>query len=102
MRLRAKVYIGSILTVGAGCLSFALPTWRCADPVHYLCHLVIALIASGWKVTVPRINSTVSVSYVFVVLSMIEFSYPETVAVACAAMLAQCLWRPKYRPDPLK
>jgi diguanylate cyclase (GGDEF)-like protein/putative nucleotidyltransferase with HDIG domain len=102
MRLFAKVYIGFILMAGAVCLSVALPAWQCADPVHYLCHLLIALIASGWKVTVPRINSTVSVSYVFVVLSMIEFSYPETVAVACAAMMAQCLWRPKYRPDMLK
>jgi diguanylate cyclase (GGDEF)-like protein/putative nucleotidyltransferase with HDIG domain len=98
MQLRARLYIGFILTTGAICLLCAAARWNCADPWHYGAQLVSALIASGLKVTLPEILSTMSVSYVFVVLSMMEFSYPETILVACLATATQCLWRPKYKP----
>src|SRR3954468_9942315 len=98
MQLRAKLYIGSFYMGGVACFAYAMAHWSCADRLHYLCHLATALIASGLKVPLPGIQSTLSVSYVFVVLSMIEFGYPETTVVACLAMLAQSLWRPKSRP----
>ena len=98
MQLRAKLYIAIVLTGGSASLAYAMTGWSCKDPLHYLCQLAIALVASGLKVTLPGILSTMSVSYVFVVLSMMEFSYPETVALACMATAVQCLWRPKYKP----
>src|ERR1041384_2171920 len=102
MRFRAKFYIGSFYAVGSASIAFALAHWTCADPLHYFCQLAIAVIASGLKVPLPGITSTLSVSYVFVVLSMMEFGYAETMMVACLAMLAQSLWRTKYRPRPLQ
>lgn len=102
MRLRARIYIGLFLVSGVVLFARAMAGWNCTDPLHYVCHLVTALIASGLKVTVPGITSTISVSYVFVVLGMMEFSYPETVLVACLAMAAQSLWKPKSRPRLLQ
>ena len=102
MQIRAKLYIATVLTAGALSLAYAMAGWNCADPLHYVCQLAIALVASGLKVTLPGILSTMSVSYVFVVLSMMEFSYPETVALACMATAVQCLWRPKYPPKLLQ
>ncbi len=102
MQIRAKLYIATVLTGGALSLAYAMAGWSCADPLHYLCQLAIALVASGLKVKLPGILSTMSVSYVFVVLSMMEFSYPETVALACMATAVQCLWRPKYPPKLLQ
>jgi hypothetical protein len=98
MHFRAKLYIGSFYAGGLACFAYAMAHWSCADPLHYLCHLVTAMIASGLKVPLPGIQSTLSVSYVFVVASMLEFSYPETVVVACLAMAAQSLWRTRRRP----
>jgi hypothetical protein len=102
MQPRAKLYIGSFYIGGVACFVYAMAHWSCADPLHYLCHLATALIASGLKVPLPGIQSTLSVSYVFVVASMVEFSYPETAVVACLAMAAQSLWRTRRRPRALQ
>src|SRR5690242_7762613 len=98
MHLRAKIYIGAILTAGIVCFTHAITDWRCADPFHYVSHTTLALIASGLKVTLPGVTGTMSVSYVFVLLSLMEFSYAETMLVACLAIAAQSLWRTKSRP----
>src|SRR3954464_2002143 len=101
MQFRAKLYIATILGAGALCLGYGAGGWNCADPLHYAAQLFTALIASGLKVRLPGILSTMSVSYVFVVLSLIEFSFPETVLLACAATATQCLCRPNHRPKLL-
>jgi diguanylate cyclase (GGDEF)-like protein/putative nucleotidyltransferase with HDIG domain len=98
MRFRARLYIGSFYTGGLACFAAAMAHWSCADPLHYLCHLATAVIASGLKVQLPGIQSTLSVSYIFVVASMLDFSYAETTVVACGAMLAQSLWKTRRRP----
>ena len=102
MPLRARVYIGSILTVGTACFLYAMSGFRCADPVHYLCQLAVALVAAGLKVRLPGILSSMSVSYVFVVLSLMEFGYSETVLLACVATAVQSLWRRKTPPKLLQ
>lgn len=102
MQLRAKLYIGSILATGAVCFTYAMASWTCRDPIHYLCHTLTAIIAAGLKVTLPGVSGTMSVSYVFVLLSLMDFSFPETTAVACLAILVQSLWRTRTRPRPLQ
>jgi len=102
MQFRAKLYIGSILTAGALCVLYGVGGWTCADPVHFLCHAALALIASGLKVSLPGVTGTMSVSYVFVLLSMMDFSYPETTVVACLAIAAQSLWKTRSRPRVLQ
>src|SRR6478672_9671572 len=102
MQLRGKIYIGSFYMAGVACFAYAMAHWSCADPLHYLCHLATALIASGLKVPLPGIQSTLSVSYVFVVASMVDFSYPETALVACLAIASQSLLKTKYRPRALQ
>jgi diguanylate cyclase (GGDEF)-like protein/putative nucleotidyltransferase with HDIG domain len=102
MQLRAKLYIGSVLVLGSSTMVYAVDGFACADPLHYLCQLAVAIIASGLRVTLPGILSTMSVSYVFVVLSMMEFSYGETVLLACVATAVQRLWKPKHKPKVLQ
>ena len=89
MRLYAKLYIGFILASGFVCFAYAMAGWRCAEPFHFICQLAIALLAAALKVSLPGISGTMSVSYVFVLLSMMDFSYPETMLVACLAILMQ-------------
>jgi hypothetical protein len=82
MNPRAKLYIGAVMSGGLVCVAYALAGWRCAEPFHYICLLGMAMFASGLKVFLPGIPRTMSVSYVFVIASMIDFSYPETVLMA--------------------
>src|SRR5438105_609624 len=97
MRHSAKLYIGGILAAGLLCFLHAMAGWRCPDPFHYACHLSIALLASVLKVYLPGIPGTMSVSYVFVLLSMLDFSYPETMLLACLAITVQYAWNHKKR-----
>jgi putative nucleotidyltransferase with HDIG domain len=94
----AKLYIGAIMTLGMVCFADAMAGWNCKQPLQYLCLLAVALPASSLKVFLPGITGTLSVSYVFVLLCMLDFSYPETMLLACMAMMVQSLWRTKYRP----
>jgi len=93
MNLKAKLYIGTVVTGGLVSFGCALTQWSCPDTFHYLCLLALGMVASALKVSLPGITGAMSVSYVFVLLCMIDFSYPETVVVACAGMVFQSLWR---------
>jgi diguanylate cyclase (GGDEF)-like protein/putative nucleotidyltransferase with HDIG domain len=98
MKSGAKFYVGSVVGAGFACVAYAAARWTCPDPYHYACHLAFALVAAGLKVSLPGVSGTMSVSYVFVLLSMMDFSYPETVMVACLAMVLQSVWRTKSCP----
>jgi diguanylate cyclase (GGDEF)-like protein/putative nucleotidyltransferase with HDIG domain len=95
MTLYAKLYIATILACGAACLAEGAAAWNCRDPLHYLSILAITLAASTLKVAVPGMPTSLSVSFVFVLLSMIEFSYPESLLVGCMAVAVQSIWRKK-------
>src|ERR1017187_3228457 len=98
----ARVYIGAILAGGVACFAHAMAGWNCRHPLQYLCLLAVALSASTLKVFLPGVAGTISVSYVFVLLCMLDFSYPETVLVACLAMFVQCWWRTRQHPKMLR
>src|ERR1022692_3848335 len=102
MRTCARVYIGAILAGGMVCFAHAMAGWNCPHPLQYLCLLAVALPASTLKAFLPGVTGTISVSYVFVLLGMLDFSYPETVLLACLAMLVQSLWRTRHHPKMLR
>jgi diguanylate cyclase (GGDEF)-like protein/putative nucleotidyltransferase with HDIG domain len=92
----ARLYMGAILACGVVCFAHAMAGWNCRHPLQYLCLLAVALPASTLKVFLPGVTGTISVSYVFVLLGMLDFSYAETVLLACLAMLVQCWWRTRH------
>jgi len=57
MKIRARLYIATILTIGATCLAYGVGAWNCADPLHYAAQLLTALIASGLKVKLPKFSA---------------------------------------------
>ena len=98
----ARIYIGAILAGGVVCFAHAMVGWDCRHPLQYLCLLAVALPASTLKVFLPGVTGTISVSYVFVLLGMLDFGYPETVLLACLAMLVQCWWHTRQHPKMLR
>jgi len=102
MSFYARLYIGAVIAGGMVCVACAAARWSCPDPLQYGCLMGIALLASSLKVSLPGIPGTMSVSYVFVLLGIIDFRYAETVVVACSAMAMQSLWRTKKRPQAIQ
>jgi signal transduction histidine kinase len=94
---KADAYVASVIILGIGLLSRSVYLWTCDHPWIYFGFVLATLITSVLKVSLPGIKGTISVAYIFVLLSITRFSMPETVLLAVAACVAQCLWRPKKR-----
>lgn len=98
---KAKLYIGALMAAGLLCLAYALSGWTCHDPRQYLCCLVVAVLASVFKVHLPGMTGAISVSFVFILLSILEFSYGETMVLASLAIAVQTGWRVSKRTKPV-
>jgi putative nucleotidyltransferase with HDIG domain len=94
----AKTYVGAVATVGLSILVFGLIHWHCADPTRFLGLLSVALATSLFKVSLPGIPGTMSMSYIFVMLGIAQLSLGETLLLGTGATLLQSFWRCKRRP----
>src|ERR1700733_5384323 len=99
MPAKAKFYISVVIALGFALLAGGL-IWfgQFPDVARYLACLSLACIASTMKVRLPGLHGTISVNFVFILMALTQFSLVETLTIACAATLGQCLWRPKTRP----
>ena len=67
------------------------------DWTRYLSYCVIALLASGMKVTLPAVSGTMSMNFLFVLIGISELSLPETLVMGCLGMLVQSVFQVKNR-----
>ena len=99
MPLKAKMYIALIAASGLAALCFAVYPWESQNLMRFGFYLALALIGSGSKVRLPGITGTLSVYFLFVLLSIVELQLPETMVIVAAATLLQCYWQAKNRPS---
>ena len=92
--MATRVFITGMATVGCVCLVFGGAHWQSGDPVKFACYLIAALLASSLKVSLPGIEGTLSVNFLFTLLGILELSLPETLLIGIASTLAQFYWRP--------
>src|ERR1700676_3040773 len=94
----ATTYIAVVIAAGAITLGHGLWTWSSADQARYLSYSIIALVASGMKVSLPSIEGTMSMNFVFVLIGISEFSLGETLLTGCLGTLVQSVFYAKVRP----
>ncbi len=87
-----------MVLMGFSVVAYGLFQWESSGLTRYVCYLLIALLASGLKVSLPGITGTLSVNFLFMLIGVVELTLPETVVLGCTATLVQCLWQPKTRP----
>jgi diguanylate cyclase (GGDEF)-like protein/putative nucleotidyltransferase with HDIG domain len=102
MPIRAKVFVVLTAACGVALLAEAFLHWQCHDLLKFAGYLSMALLASTMKVRLPGMESTMSVHFLFVLLGVLDLSFPETLAIGCAAALMQSLWKAKRRPEGIK
>jgi hypothetical protein len=97
--LKTRLYIGIAVALGLVLLGSCL-TWNRQFPeiARFLAYTSLACVASTMKVRLPRLQGTISVNFVFILLAVAQLSLSETVLLSFAATIMQCLWRPKTRP----
>ena len=102
MSVRAKLFLCANLVVGVWVLGFTILHWQSSDLIRFSCYKVVAALSSLLKVRLPGIDGTISVNFLFVLLGIMELSFPETVVITCAAGLVQAMWLTRESPQPIK
>jgi len=88
-------YVALVVVTGSFVIARSLWFWKSDHPWLYVGFLVMAVLSSALKVPLPGIKGTMSVGFIFVLLSLIQFSQSETMLLTLGASLVQCFWRPK-------
>ena len=87
----ARIFISTVIGVGAVTLVTALLRPWGTEPARFACLMLLALAGGSLKVRLPGITGNISLSFVFVLLGIAVLTLPQTLAIACAATVAQCL-----------
>lgn len=98
MPLRVKQYVTVIITAAALILVSALATWSFPDPGEFTLLLGMAVFSATLKLRLPGVEGTYSLLFVFVVAAATLFSPVQTVLLASAGVLAQCVVVCSKRP----
>src|SRR5246127_1046379 len=91
MRIQAKLFIAVTATIGIVLFGLTLRTWYSADYLRFSAYLLITLLASGLKITLPGTDASMSVNFLFTLLGVLELSPAETMIIGCGPTLVQCL-----------
>src|SRR5580658_8127497 len=92
MSRRTKIFVSIPAALGVLYLISILVHWQGSEPRGFFVYLIMAVVLSVFQVKRPGFGTAFSISLPFVLISIVELSLPEAVAVGCAAALAQCLW----------
>ena len=100
--LPARLFVCTVIAVGAVLLAYFFPSKTFGSPVPFLVLLTLSSVTSVFKVNLPlaRSGSTMSVSYAVDFASLLLLGPNETMLVAAASAWSQCSFRIKER-NPL-
>ncbi|MGC1417580.1 MAG: HD domain-containing phosphohydrolase [Candidatus Acidiferrum sp.] len=81
--------------VGIPLLPYALLHWHPQSELRFVCFFALALAASLLKVRLPGIEATMSANFLFILVGILDLSYPETLVMGCFGGLVQWIWQAK-------
>jgi len=99
-QIGTRVFIAGMVLAALGSCALASAHWHSSDQVKFVCYLAAALLASPLKVSLP--GGTLSVSFLFTLLSILEMSFPETLLIGLVSTLGQFYWKPARSLRPIQ
>jgi diguanylate cyclase (GGDEF)-like protein/putative nucleotidyltransferase with HDIG domain len=85
----AKAFIGLVVALGSAVFVYGALRPSSRNIAEFICYLGIAILASRLKVNLPGIAGTMSVSFLFILLGILQLSFTETLLLGCASTLGQ-------------
>src|SRR5215831_7139109 len=98
----ATIFIVTQVLVGIPLVPYALLHWHTDNSLRLASFLAVALGASLFKVRLPGIQATMSANFLFILVGILDLSYPETLLMGCLGGLVQSLWQAKPRPHVIQ
>lgn len=99
MRYRARMFWAVICVAGVSVAVYGIWIWKFEEPAKFLAYLVTAVLASRLKVQLPEINGTISINFLFILVGVVELNFSETLALACVAIITQCVSSSRRWPN---
>jgi diguanylate cyclase (GGDEF)-like protein/putative nucleotidyltransferase with HDIG domain len=87
----AKLATYIVFAAGYGALAWGIGNWESADPGLFLGYLAVATAAGCLRIRIPTFSGSLSLHFFFVLICITRLSLPETMLIACAGALFQCL-----------
>ncbi len=94
----ARLYVWLTSALGMFVLAFTLINWESPDLIKYAGFLAAAICTSGMRVAVPGIKGPLPLTFVFVLIGVLDFSEAETILLGVLVTLVQCYWNQPQRP----
>jgi diguanylate cyclase (GGDEF)-like protein/putative nucleotidyltransferase with HDIG domain len=98
---KAFVSLNAIAALGCFAAAIAHPA-VIRGKGEFLCYLAVVLLTSTLKVTLPGIDGTLSLSFIFLFLGMLEMTYAETLVLGVASVFVQSYWHSSKRLKPIQ
>ena len=77
----ASTFVGLVIIAGFLALLQPLPGTSEGFSTRFVCYLLLALLSSGLKVTLPGVTGTLSVSFLFILAGMAELGGLQTMVI---------------------
>jgi putative nucleotidyltransferase with HDIG domain len=100
--LLASAYCWAHILLGAGVLIWTAVNWQPYHHLRFFSYLLSAVVASVLKVRLPGMTGTASVSFLFVLIGIVDLSLPEAIVLGALSMLTQCTWRTQRKPSAMQ
>src|SRR6202142_3939388 len=97
---KAFVSVNAIAALGCFAAAIAHPVFNGYG--EFFCYLSVVLLTSTLKVTLPGIDGTLSVSFIFLFMGILEMTYAETLVLVVASVLVQSYWHSSKRLKPIQ
>lgn len=94
----ARRYVYGVIAAGIVLAGAAGYFWSSEDLFRFASLVVLACIAATFKVRLPGLRGTISVSFVLLLVALAVMSFSETVFLSVVAAMVQCVWKPKKPP----
>ena len=97
-----NLYIAVVIGAGIALLASAVAGWRPQQMDRFAGYLIVAIFASGCKISLPGMTGTMSLGFVTVLVNIVELPFGEAIVISAVVSAIQCLWNPKHRPRLLQ
>lgn len=97
MPVLSGIYIWCVALCGAASALWAAATWHSQEPVRFGAYLLLAIVASGFKVHLKRVTGTLSGAFFVILLAAVDLTLPEALVIGMVAMLIQVTWHSTKR-----
>src|SRR5579883_3433604 len=94
----ARLYVWLTSALGMFVLAFTLINWESPDLIKYAGFLAAAICTSGMRVAVPGIKGPLPLTFVFVLIGVLDFSEAETILLGVLVTPVHCYWNQPQRP----